>query len=112
MIIKARGKGHLVLAIGIGSFVGLYLCWRLIVKWFGVNSGPFDFRIVSSLSLILAGALNYYFTRNYITNPDGETEYYEPEGTLMFIGVTLWTRIYFALGILTPLGAIADKYKW
>lgn len=101
----------MVLPIIIFSFVVVSLLWALIVKWFGIDSGQFENRIVGASSLFLAGTINHFATRRYVIDKDGENEFYEEEGTFMFVPVTLWTRIFFVIGVLSILATIADRYK-
>jgi hypothetical protein len=67
--------------------------------------------IVIGISMLLAGTFNFFVSKNYYINSNGDREYYEEEGTFMFIKVTLWTRIFFVIGVINILGAIADIYK-
>jgi hypothetical protein len=52
----------------------------------GVNSilgypeDRFTMKIILGISLIVAGIVNSFVTRNYTTNVNGEKEYYEIEG--------------------------------
>ena len=110
MHFQFRNKGILILPIGIFSVIIVFIIYAVISSLFKIKDIPQIEQIIGGISMFLAGAINFFVAKNYYFNSNGDREYYEEEGVFMFIKVTLWTRIFIALGLINIFGAIAEIY--
>ncbi len=111
LIFKFKGKGKFVLPIVVFSFL---LVAGMYAGFYSLSSLGHD-RIIdglfSSISFFLAAAINSLVTKNYIIGSDGEREYFEEEGTYIYIRVSIWTKIFIGLGLIGFAGVIVNMIK-
>jgi hypothetical protein len=93
------------------SFLIVFIIYLVVSDLLGLKDIAHIEGIIEGISMLLAGVINYFATQNYYINTDGDREYYEEEGVFMYVPVTLWTKIFFIIGVLIILGAIADIFK-
>ena len=65
----------------------VFIIYAVISSLFKIKDIPQIEQIIGGISMFLAGAINFFVSKNYYFNSNGDREYYAEEGVFMFIKV-------------------------
>src|SRR5437868_3617743 len=109
-LFQASRKGFLVPVIGVLPSGVLGITAGIISYYLGSSMDDVMVNLLLGTGFTLSGFINHFATRNYILDKDGEEVWYEPAGSFMFVGVTYWTRIFFAIAIINFVVALCRMF--
>jgi hypothetical protein len=103
MYIQAKGKGALVLAVGIVPLIALFIIAHLIIDNFRINAPNEAYQFLGGVSLLFSAAINKFVTGE-------EDDDVEKSSSFMYIPIEYWSKIYFFLGLVVIADGIAKYY--